>query len=87
MSYGSMFRCFNDHSLRGRVTACCADEGVENAEEVAFNMMWTVATADDIAAAYASALAANNPDPGGDETVVTDGMILGVVQAHLPPPT
>jgi len=48
-------------------------------------MAYPVATATDIEAAYASALAADNPDPGGDEAVITDGMILANVQAKWPP--
>jgi hypothetical protein len=35
-----------------------------------------------VESAYASALAANNPNPGGDESVITDGMILSHVQAN-----
>jgi hypothetical protein len=50
-----------------------------------YQVIWAVASANDVEAAYASALAAENPDPGGDETVITDGMILAHVQANLPP--
>jgi len=47
-------------------------------------MAWAVGGAADVEAAYASALAADNPDPGGDEAVITDQMILSNVQAHWP---
>jgi hypothetical protein len=43
-----------------------------------------VSAASDVEAAYASALAAGNPDPGGDPAVITDAMILAKVQAALP---
>jgi hypothetical protein len=48
-------------------------------------ILWAVVTAADVNDAYASALAAGNPDPGGDPAVVTDGMILANVQANWPP--
>jgi hypothetical protein len=48
-------------------------------------MYWPVCVAGDVAAAYESALAAGNPNPGGDPAVVTDGMILSAVQADWPP--
>jgi hypothetical protein len=86
MSYATINQCANDGALQGRVTAACAAEGrTENPNAVMYQVIWGVAAASDVEAAYASALAANNPDPGGDETVVTDGMILANVQAHLPP--
>jgi hypothetical protein len=47
-------------------------------------MVWPVCVASDVEAAYESALAAGNPDPGGDPSVVTDGMILGAVQTRWP---
>lgn len=85
MSYATVNECANDQALLGRITACCAQEGAETgAETVAYNLRWTVASASDVEAAYASALAADNPDPGGDETVITDAMILANVQPHMP---
>jgi hypothetical protein len=45
-------------------------------------LMWPVSIATE--AEYASALAANNPNPGGDEAVITDAMILAAVQANWP---
>lgn len=80
MSYNTIYQCANDESLTNRVTGCCAQEGAEDAVRAAQNMMWGISSASDIEAAYASALAAQNPDPGGDESVITDGMILGKVQ-------
>jgi hypothetical protein len=35
-------------------------------------------------AAYESALAASNPDPGGDPAVITDANIGSGIQAHWP---
>ena len=85
MSYSTVNQCANDASFQGRLTACCAQEGRDDPIGSMFAVRWPVAGASDIEAAYASALASNNPDPGGDETVITDGMILSAVQANLPP--
>ena len=87
MSYSTVNRCANDASFQGRVTACCAQEGQTDPMGAMFAVRWPVAGASDIEAAYASALAANNPDPGGDESVITDQQILSNVQANLPPST
>jgi hypothetical protein len=48
-------------------------------------LIWPVSSATDIEAAYESALAAHNPNPGGDPSVITDQMILSAVQANMPP--
>jgi hypothetical protein len=86
MSYKTSYRCANDPSLQNRVTACCASEGHEtDAVDTMFAVIWFVATANDVIAAYDSAVAAGNPDPGGDQAVVTDSMILSHVQPNLPP--
>ena len=84
MSYSTINQCANDPALQGRVTACCAQEGSETPQVTMWGLIWALSSASDIEAAYASALAAQNPDPGGDETVVTDGMILANVQANWP---
>jgi len=86
MSYASIYQCAGDAAFLGRVTACCAQEGAVDPPDAAGDLIWKVSSAPDIEAAYASALAANNPNPGGDPTVVTDQMILSNVQGHLPPP-
>jgi hypothetical protein len=86
MSYSTINTCANDLSFQGRVTAACAAEGRSDAGSAMYQVIWPVASASDVEAAYASALAADNPDPGGDDSVVTDGMILSAVQANLPAP-
>lgn len=85
MSYKTINRCANDGSFNGRLTACAAQEGAYDANTAAYMLRWDVSSAADIEAAYASAIAAENPDPGGDESVITDGMILSAVQAHWDP--
>lgn len=82
MSYSSIFACAHDPALLGRVTAAAADEGSAEPDRHASQLIWPVSAASDIEAAYASALAAGNPNPGGDEAVITDQMILSAVQAN-----
>jgi hypothetical protein len=85
MSYLTIAKCVADADVIDRVRACVADEGGDPAA-IPAPLFWQVAAADDIEAAYASALAAGNPAPGADPAVITDGMILGVVQANTPAP-
>lgn len=85
MSYNTIHACANDSALQNRVTACCAQEGADNPTSVMTDIIWSIASRSDIEAAYASALAANDPNPGGNEAVITDGMILAAVQAEMPP--
>lgn len=86
MSYSTINVCAHDTELHGRVTAACADEGSPAPEGAMWQLIWRLSSRDDIENAYASALAGGNPHPGGDESVVTDAMILAAVQALLPPP-
>jgi hypothetical protein len=84
MSYNTINTAAHDQALLGRVAAAAAAEGADSPTGAASQLIWLVAAASDIEAAYASALAAGNPDPGGDEAVITDGMILSAVQANMP---
>lgn len=85
MSYLSIATCVTDADMANRVTACFSQEGGDPAT-IPADLLWTVAGAADIEAAYASRLATGEPRPGADEAAVTDGMILGVVQANMPAP-
>jgi hypothetical protein len=100
MSYTTISVSSNDQALVARVTAAAAEEAFRNPAFVDTDyaaqvrnspqafvtpLLWAVITAADVEAAYASALAAGNPNPGGDDAVVTDGMILANVQASWPP--
>ena len=82
MSYGTINQCANDMEFLGRVTACAAQEGAADPEKAADQLRWPVATSSDIEAAYASGVAGDNPNPGGDVAVITDEMILSAVQAN-----
>jgi len=86
MSYSTINICAADEAFRGRLTAALADEGETNPQAHVYDVLWFVCSRDDIEAAYASALAAGNENPGGDESVISDQMILSAVQA-APAPT
>jgi hypothetical protein len=95
MSYTTIAQCADDQAFAERVTAATVTEAWNNPALVdndyavnvrasitnAHRMTYPVAVASDVEAAYASALAAGNPNPGGDPAVITDGMILANVQA------
>ena len=97
MSYNTLAQQAADAALAARVQAATVKEAVNNPElaDSAFGreviltpsrstvLMYPVSVATE--AEYASALAAGNPNPGGDEAVITDAMILSAVQAHWPP--
>lgn len=98
MSYTTISRSANDQALKDRVIAAVAQEAWNNPalidNEYARNvrlsaansllMVWPIVTSNDVAAAYESAVAAGNENPGGDPAVITDGMILAAVQADWP---
>lgn len=83
MSYLTIDQCANDRDMQARIRAAWAQEGAD-ASTISPDLFWSVAAAADIEAAYASALAADNPAPGADESVISDAMILGVVQSAIP---
>jgi len=89
MSYSTIAISQRDAALLDRVASAIAQEQKTKGEElnpylIITPMLWSVVTSADVEAAYASALAADNPNPGGDESVITDGMILSIVQASWP---
>lgn len=89
MSYATIHQNANDTAFQNRVTSAVAQEGfAANPIPAMMSVVWSVASASDVEAAFASAVAAGNENPGGDESVITDAMILAKVQASLPePPT
>ena len=81
MSYKSQAKLEADSALRLRVSACAATLGISNPAAWAMEHSCPLSAEPGWDAAYASALAADDPDPGGNETVITDGMILAAVTA------
>ena len=99
MSYNSLATQVQDTAFRERVIAAVNKEAfnnptlsdteygqqIQNGLSPLTVMLWPTATATE--AQYASALAANNPNPGGDESVITDPDILAAVQVNWPEDT
>jgi len=96
MSFNSLTQASQDPGLNSRTIACVQQQAHQNpaladtdyAAIVVANpaegirMVWPVAL--NTEAEYASALANGVPNPGSDESVITDAMILAAVQADWP---
>lgn len=83
MSYLFQAKIANDGNISQRVTACVALEGVEEAEGWAWSHRWKLSAQPGWSNAYASAVANGIEEPGADESVITDSMILSAVQSIL----
>jgi hypothetical protein len=70
-----------DRWMRVRTAACAAVEHIPDPDTCAYRNSLLLAAQPGWAAAWESADAAGNPDPGSDPAVITDGMILAAVQA------
>ena len=84
MSYSSIVEMVNSASLRGRITACVAAEGIDNPEAWMNTNIWVICQQigdTDWAYAVATATVNVNPDTGGRDDVVSDQDILSAVQA------
>ena len=98
MSLQTIHQAANDQALLDRIVAATNKEAIANVElgATAFGQLVRKNQADiratfafpvavDYEAEYASAVAADNPNPGGDPTVITDANVSAAVQVHWPP--
>ena len=98
MSLASINQAANDQILLARVSAAVNKEALANptfgdtdfgrlviSGTAPIQMRFAYPIAVDTEAAYESALAAGNPNPGGDPAVITDAAISSAVQVHWPP--
>ena len=85
MSYNSIADVAHSSTLRERIAACAADEGITDPHptEWADHHQWRLAASPGWGDAWAYALASDTADPGADEGVINDSMILAAVQAIL----
>jgi hypothetical protein len=83
MSYLTISNIAADQTMRQRVAACAAQEGVTGPEGWAQQNSLTWAAAPGWADAWEYAVAADNQDPGADPAVITDAQILSQVQSML----
>jgi hypothetical protein len=97
MSLTSIYQAATDPALQHRTTAAVQREAIANPQfgDTAFGrqvragtapiiMVFGFPVAVDNEAAYESALAAGNPDPGGDPAVISDANISTAVQVYWP---
>ncbi len=82
MSFATISQASNDEHLGQRTRAAYAAEGVDNPDPAWYAMRWAIAADPSVAGPYASAVASGIPNPGADESVITDGMLTAAVQAH-----
>jgi hypothetical protein len=80
MSYWDIASMAADLDMQARIYACVAQETDSQGGIVEFLV---ICGAPGWADAWASAIASDNPQPGKDPGVITDGMILSAVQAWL----
>jgi hypothetical protein len=98
MSHTTMYAATQDQALIDRIVAAAQREAQENAtlkdterarqlREGPGNAItwfsWPVAI--DYETEYAYAVDQDNPNPGGDEGVISDGNITAAIVAHWPP--
>jgi hypothetical protein len=82
MSYNDVAAMAQDGALQRRIRAAAEQENVQpDAGVWATGAAWKFASQPGWADAWASAVAASNPDPGSDPSVITDAEILSAVQA------
>jgi hypothetical protein len=90
MTYNTIATMAEDEALTRRVTAAVASEGILDPAGWLYPRIWQVASQPGWAGAWESAVAAGITDPGANEGVITDGMILSGVQSIIasenPPP-
>jgi hypothetical protein len=82
MSFNTIATCASDEALGRRVRSAYAKEGVDNPDPAYYANRWNIAADPSVEQAYAYAIDSGNPNPGGDETAITDAMITAAVQAH-----
>lgn len=81
MSYNTIAKIAQDGALRHRIMACIAQEDpAAHASMWADAHQWGLAASPGWAAAWESALAGDVQQPGKDEAVISDAMILAAVQ-------
>ena len=81
MTYKSVADMAENFALNRRITAGAAKESIDNPQQWTQLYRWEVAGQPGWDAAWDSAVAGGVPDPGADEAVITDGMILSGIQA------
>jgi hypothetical protein len=89
MTYNDVADMAEDIALKRRVTAGVAKEGTLDPQGWLYPRYWEIVAQPGWDAAWASAVAGGVDNPGADEGVITDAMILSAIQAvaagEIPP--
>jgi hypothetical protein len=89
MSYNTVADMAEDLALNRRLTAAVAKEQILDPKGWLYPRNWQVVSQPGWDAAWESAVASGVENPGFDEAVITDGMILSgvqaVIQSEVPP--
>ena len=83
MTYNTTALAAHDGDLQQRFTACAAGEGVDSPLNWVLNNIWALVVDPGVADAYASATSNGLANIGKRDDVVTDAVILSVVQARI----
>lgn len=78
MTYNAMAALSEDPDLKKRLTACAAEQGIQNPWGWCEMRTWQFATMPGWADAYGAAMGTES-NPGKSETVITDAAILVAV--------
>ena len=88
MSYNTIADIAGSGSFTRRLYAAAASEQIADFGRWVDENRWYLAASPGWAAAWESAVAGDNDDPGADDAVITDAMILSAVQdLHGGPPS
>ena len=89
MTYSDIAAMARDNSLRDRIAACAATEGVVDQHPTTWadTYQWQIVASPGWGEAWASATASGVTSPGSDAGVITDQMILAAVQPLVVIPT
>jgi hypothetical protein len=83
MSYSTQAKLARDQDVLERVTACAASLGIKNPTEWVWSIQWVWSAQAGWDQAYSDALTAGKSQPGLDEDIITDEMILIAVNGVL----
>ena len=81
MSYSTQARMARDSDLLLRIAACASTQGMESPESWAWGQSWAFSAQPGWDAAYAYAVNSGTENPGNNEGVITDAMILSDCQS------
>jgi len=87
MAYSDVALLSSDNDFIARTRAAAAQEGEADPVQWSNAFIWQMAGSPGFGDKYASALAAEVPRPGNDQSVISDPEILSAIQAIRTPVT